>query len=168
MKAGELVPDDVILEIVAEELDRPGCAGGAVFDGFPRTVAQAEGLERLLAERGEALDRVLAIEVPEEEIVRRLSGRRVCETCGRLYNISFGSLTSDRCEACGGALVQRADDRPETIRRRLAVYREETEPVLAWYAGPGRPDVIPVRGDQPIEAVETTIRQHLDAVESER
>lgn len=168
MKAGELVPDDVILEIVAEELDRPGCAGGAVFDGFPRTVAQAEGLERLLAERGEALERVLAIEVPEEEIVRRLSGRRVCETCGKLYNISFGSLTSDRCEACGGALVQRADDRPETIRRRLAVYREETEPVLAWYAGPGRPDVIPVRGDQPIEAVESTIRQHLDAVESER
>jgi adenylate kinase len=166
MKAGELVSDDVILGLVDEVLDRPECAEGAVFDGFPRTVDQAAGLHELLTERGERLDQVLIIEVPEAEIVRRLSGRRVCKKCGKLYHISFDpSRKEGVCDACGGELVQRPDDQPETIARRLAVYGEETAPVREHYAA--TTGVTAIDGDQPIDAVTEAIRRELEPADAE-
>lgn len=166
MQAGELVPDDVILGLVDEELDRPSCLSGAVFDGFPRTVEQARGLDELLKERGSSVERVIMIDVPEEEVVRRLSGRRVCTSCDKMYHLSFDpSQEEGRCDACGRDLVQRPDDQPETIKRRLAVYREETEPVLQYYEP--RQGVTQIAGDAPIDVVAATIREHLSVVESE-
>lgn len=165
MRAGELVPDAVMLEIVNEELDRPGCSQGAVFDGFPRTVDQASGLDELLESRGGGVDQVLLLEVPEEELVARLSGRRVCKSCEKLYNLSFDSPRQEGvCDACGGDLVQRPDDRPETVRRRLAVYREQTAPVREYYErGPGSPraGVTEIAGDRSISAVAEEIRRSL-------
>lgn len=134
MDAGELVPDEVILGIVGEALDGRDDRHGFLFDGFPRTVAQAEGLGELLEARAERLDSVVSLEVPDEEIVARLSGRRVCAGCDAVTHVATAA-DAEACAGCGGRLVQRADDRPETVRRRLEVYREQTEPVLAYYAG---------------------------------
>lgn len=168
MKAGELVPDEVILGMVDDELDRGSCAAGAVFDGFPRTVEQARGLGRLLESRKSGLERVLVIEVPEEEVIRRLSGRRVCQNCEKLYHISLDPPKVDgRCDACGGDLVQRPDDRPETIRRRLAVYREETQPVIEYYERETSIPVTEIDGDQSIDEVAGAIRHQLEKVEVE-
>lgn len=165
MARGELVPDDVILDLVAEELDRQACSGGAVYDGFPRTLEQARRLDGLLQARGERVQAVLVIEVPEEEILRRLTGRRVCKNCGKLYYIGLDRPGQEGlCEACGGPLVQRADDQPETIQRRLAVYGEETEPVLAHYEE--RPGITLIRGDREVEDVADSIRLRLLAVGS--
>lgn len=161
MKAGELVPDDLVLGLVDEVLDRPVCVEGAVFDGFPRTVDQAEGLEDLLQKRGDSLDGVMVIEVPEDELVARLSGRRVCKSCGNMYNVRFDPPREEgRCDECGGDLAQRPDDRPETIKRRLAVYREDTHPVREHYEE--RVGVTAIDGDRSIEDVATEIRHHLD------
>lgn len=168
MEAGNLVPDDLILGMVAQELDREGCRAGAVFDGFPRTVEQVVGLGRLLEERGEKLARVLVIEVPEEEIVRRISGRRVCQNCEKLYHMSFDPpKVEGRCDACGGELVQRPDDLPDTIRRRLAVYLEETQPVIEFYERETAVPVTAIDGDRPIDKVADVIRRELEAVEVE-
>ncbi len=133
MDAGELVPDGVILGLVAEALDAPASAPGFLFDGFPRTVAQAEGLAELLLDREQSLDAVLTLDVPDDELVERLSGRRVCESCGFVtHTAETGG--SDRCPECAGRLVRRADDDPDTVRRRLQVYREQTAAVLEYYA----------------------------------
>jgi adenylate kinase len=168
MEAGNLVPDDVILGMVAQELDREACRAGAVFDGFPRTVPQVQGLGRLLEERGERLERVLVIVVPVEEIVARISGRRVCQTCEKLYHMSFDPpKVEGRCDACGGELVQRSDDRPDTIRRRLAVYLEETQPVIEFYERETSVPVTAIDGDRPIDEVADVIRRELEAVEVE-
>ena len=172
MKAGELVPDDLMLGLVDEELDLKTCAEGAVFDGFPRTIEQAQGLGRLLEKRGAAIDQVMVIEVPEGEIVRRLSGRRVCESCEKLYHLSFGPPQQEgRCDACGGGLKQRPDDRPETVRRRLAVYSGETQPVIDYYqrdASTSLAGVTMIDGDDSIEDVASAIRDRLSQVEAER
>ena len=133
MDAGELVPDDVILGIVGEALDAPDAARGFLFDGFPRTVAQAEGLADLLKGKGVALDAVLSLDVPDEELIERISGRRVCEARGHVTHTRVVG-DSTRCPDCGGALVHRTDDLPDTVARRLGVYREQTEPVLEHYA----------------------------------
>jgi adenylate kinase len=171
MKAGELVPDDLMLDLVDEEL-RETCSDGAIFDGFPRTIEQARGLGRLLEKRGVAIDQVLVIEVPEREIVRRLSGRRVCESCEKLYHQRFNPPRQEgRCDACGGELTQRPDDRPETVRRRLAVYSEETQPVIEYYlrnAGAPLAGVTMIDGDNSIEDVASAIRDRLGRVEAER
>ncbi|RMF24315.1 MAG: adenylate kinase [Deltaproteobacteria bacterium] len=138
MDEGKLVPDDLVLGLVRERLDRADCRGGFLLDGFPRTVAQAEALEKLLAERGEHLDHVVSLAVAEDEIVARLSGRRVCPDCGRLYHIRFSPPARDgHCDDCGASLVVRDDDREETIRKRLEVYARETAPLLDFYAGRG-------------------------------
>lgn len=160
MDAGDLVPDDLILGIVEEALDRDAAWDGFIFDGFPRTLEQAEGLGELLERRERALDAVVSLEVPEEEAVRRLSGRRVCAACGEVAHVSTGS--DEGCPACGGELVQRSDDRPETVRRRLEVYREETEPVLRWYRGSDVP-VLEVDGTGDVEEVQVRIRDRLGA-----
>lgn len=136
MDAGELVPDDVILGLIGEAFDRPESASGFILDGFPRTVAQAEGLARTLEARGQSLDAIVTLEVADEELVGRLSGRRVCDSCEHVtHTAAVGD--SEVCERCGGRLVQRSDDREGTVRRRLDVYREQTEPVLDWYARTG-------------------------------
>jgi len=134
MDQGELVPDEVILELVRERLSQPDCRDGFVLDGFPRTIPQAEGLEGILEEMGRPLDRVVSLTVPDEVIVERLSARRVCGRCGQEYNLKTCPPRWDEvCDRCGGELVQRPDDRPETIRERLRVYKEKTEPLGSFY-----------------------------------
>lgn len=130
MDSGALVPDSVILGIVAEELKQPQYARGVILDGVVRTVPQAEGLRQNLAALGRKLDAVLCFDIDNEEIVRRLSGRTVCENCQTPYT---GRNVGDVCDKCGGALVRRKDDEPEAIRHRLQVYDEQTAPVLGWY-----------------------------------
>ncbi|HEU4786099.1 MAG TPA: nucleoside monophosphate kinase, partial [Gemmatimonadaceae bacterium] len=130
MDRGELVPDSVILGILAEELQQPQYAKGVILDGAVRTVPQAEGLEQMLDSLGRKLDAVLVFDIDNEEIVRRLSDRTVCENCQTPYT---GRKVGDVCDKCGGTLVRRKDDDPEAIRTRLRVYDDETAPVLDWY-----------------------------------
>lgn len=130
MDRGDLVPDEVILGIVGETLARPEYARGAVLDGVVRTVPQAEGLERVLKTMGRKLDAVLAFDIDNDEIVRRLSGRTVCEKCQTPY---MGREPGEQCEKCGGTLIRRRDDEPAAIRNRLAVYETQTAPVFDWY-----------------------------------
>ncbi len=130
MERGDLVPDDVILGIMKETLAKPESSRGAILDGVVRTIPQAEGLSSIVAELGRKVDAVLTFEVPDDELVRRLSGRTVCEKCQTPYT---GREPGTRCDRCGGALVRRKDDEPEAVRNRLVVYRTQTAPVLDWY-----------------------------------
>lgn len=164
LERGELVPDEVVISLVAERLDRDDTRKGFVLDGFPRTVAQARALGRLLAERGVALDRVLDLEVGEEELVRRLSGRRICGRCGACSHVQVSPpKAAGRCDRCGGELIQREDDRPETVRRRLAVYRTETRPLVEHYRAQGLLETIPGEG-----TVEEVFRAVVAAAEGGR
>lgn len=131
MEAGELVPDDLILEMTRGRLAEPDAQQGFILDGFPRTVAQAQALEEML---GGAPDVVIDLQVPEEELVRRLSGRRVCPDCGAIYQVdTMPPQRAGICDRCGGKLIQRSDDTPEAVRNRLQVYREQSAPVLGYY-----------------------------------
>jgi adenylate kinase len=133
MDAGELVPDDIIIGVILEVISTPESADGFLLDGFPRTIKQGEALERALEEHGRRLTAVLLIDAPDEEIVRRLSGRRVSKS-GRVYHIEFDPPKHEgRCDVDGSALVQRDDDKPETIRKRLKVYHDQTEPLIHFY-----------------------------------
>jgi len=128
---GLLVPDEVIIGIVQERLKKPDCKNGYIFDGFPRTVVQAQALEAM----GESLDHALSLEVQEEELIRRLTGRRICEACGALFHLhGRPPRNAGTCDQCGGRLSQRDDDLEETVRRRLEVYRVETAPLVDHYA----------------------------------
>jgi adenylate kinase len=134
MDSGGLVPDDVILGLMRERLAEPDAARGFILDGFPRTIPQAEGLAKLLAQRGERLDRVVKIDVPREELVSRLTSRRVCPECKAVYNIHFRPPRREGvCDACGGRIVQRADDTEATVLSRLAVYEQQTAPLVSHY-----------------------------------
>jgi adenylate kinase len=147
MDAGELVPDDIMIGLVAERLAQPDAKKGFVLDGFPRTAAQAAALGRLLEAEGIALDRVVLFDVPEEELVTRLTGRRVCRGCGRTYHVRFSPpRVAGRCDACGGELYQRRDDEEGTVRRRLAVYARDTQPLVEHYRREGRLQTIPGTG----------------------
>jgi adenylate kinase len=138
MEAGELVPDAVIIGLVRERLTQPDGRKGFILDGFPRTVAQAEALDRLLDAEGAPLDRVVLFQLPDEDLAARLTGRRVCGNCGRNYHVAFSPpQVAGRCDACGGALAQRADDEEATVRRRLAVYARDTRPLIDYYRGRG-------------------------------
>ena len=159
MDAGELVPDEVILGIVREALERPEAVDGFVFDGFPRTLEQAMGLRDVLRQRDEEIDAVFYLEVPEEELVRRLSSRRVCGDCGNVQRARDG----EDCTECGGELYQREDDRPETVRRRLEVYRRQTEPVLEWYRRRSAVPVVEIDGTGSVEDVQGRLRRQLPA-----
>jgi adenylate kinase len=134
MDRGELVPDSVILGILGEELDQPQYRKGVILDGAVRTVPQAEGLEKMLGSLGKKVDAVLAFDIDNDEIVRRLGDRTVCENCQTPYT---GRKVGDVCDKCGGALMRRKDDEPEAIRTRLRVYDDETAPVLDWYRNNG-------------------------------
>ncbi len=152
MDAGELVPDEVILRLVRDALTAPEAAGGAIFDGFPRTVPQAHGVDELLEELGRTIDAVVVIEVPDEEIVRRLSGRRSDPETGKVYHLEHNPPPPE----IAGRVVQRSDDQEETVRRRLSVYREMTQPLIAYYERAGIP-IHHNRGDRPIEQVQSEI-----------
>lgn len=140
MDKGDLVPDDVILGIVGEALAKPAYAGGVVLDGVVRTVPQAEGLNRVLASLTRQLDRVVVFDLPDDEIVRRMRGRTVCESCQTPYT---GREPGTTCDKCGGRLMRRKDDDPDAVRNRLAVYASQTAPVLDWYQQHG-PNVVTV------------------------
>jgi adenylate kinase len=138
MDAGELVPDTVIIGLVRERLAQPDGRKGFVLDGFPRTTAQAEALDRMLEAEGTPLERVVLFELPDEEPVARLGGRLVCRNCGRNYHRTLSpSQAPGRCDACGGELYQRPDDDEATIRRRLAVYVRDTRPLVEYYRARG-------------------------------
>lgn len=134
MDAGKLVPDEVIIGVITERLQESDCANGYILDGVPRTIAQAEALEQA----GIRFDAVVALEVPDQRIVDRMGGRRVCERCGASFHIvHIPPKQEGVCDACGGALVQRKDDSPETVLDRLAVYHKETEPLKGFYEARG-------------------------------
>jgi adenylate kinase len=134
MDSGGLVPDALILDIMRERLTQPDAGRGFILDGFPRTIPQAEGLDRLLTERGERLDRVIKIDVERNELVRRLTSRRVCPGCKAVYNVSFRPpRVAGVCDACGAAIVQRDDDTEATVLKRLGVYDAQTAPLVSYY-----------------------------------
>ena len=134
MDAGQLVPDDVVIGIIKERLAKDDCANGFILDGFPRTIPQAEALDAM----GIIIDKVIDIEVPDEKIAARMSGRRVCKDCGASYHLEYKTPESEGvCDACSGELVQRKDDAPETVLDRLAVYHEQTEPLKEFYSKKG-------------------------------
>jgi len=138
MNRGELVPDDLILDMMEWRLAEPDAQQGYVLDGFPRTVAQAEALAQRLRSLGRELDAVVYLEVPEHEILRRLSGRRTCPNCHAVYHVdTMPPQEKGICDACKAELVQRDDEKPDVIRKRLEVYDEQTQPLLDWYEARG-------------------------------
>ncbi len=138
MDKGQLVPDEIVLGMVEERLKQPDCDKGFILDGFPRTVPQAEALDQLLEKMGKKIDYAIAIDVPDEELIKRLTGRRTCKNCGMMYHIMFKPPKEEgKCDKCGGELYQRADDNEETVRNRLRVYHEQTEPIIQFYEKKG-------------------------------
>ena len=135
IEAGQLVPDDVVIGIIQDRLAQSDCENGFILDGFPRTIPQAEALDRM----GVNIDKVVDIEVPDETIARRVSGRRVCLKCGATFHLDYKKpLVDGVCDKCGDTLVQRKDDAPETVIERLRVYHESTEPLVAYYRNAGK------------------------------
>lgn len=138
MDKGQLVPDEVVIGIVKERLSKPDCEKGFILDGFPRTVAQAEALDKMLAEMGKKIDYVINIVVPDEEILKRLTGRRTCRKCGAMYHVIYNPPKVEGvCDKCGGELYQRDDDKEETIKNRLSVYHSQTAPLIEYYRKKG-------------------------------
>ena len=158
MDAGKLVPDSVIIGIVAERLEKPDCAKGFILDGVPRTLAQAEALEA----KGVRIDHVISIEVDDNDIARRMGGRRVCSKCGASYHVvAKPPKTEGVCDSCGGELIIRKDDAPETVLKRLAVYHASTEVLKDYYAKLGR--LHTVNGNQSIEGANEEILKAIGA-----
>jgi adenylate kinase len=161
MDQGKLVPDEVVVGIVRERLKGSDCDGGFILDGFPRTVPQAEALDTTLGEMKREINHVVSIEVPNEELVRRLTGRRTCRNCGAMYHIIFDFFTKEGiCDKCGGELYQRDDDQEETIRARLQVYEEQTAPLIAYYQGKGL-----LRAIDGVGEIEEIFRNIVQAIE---
>lgn len=138
MDKGELVPDSVVLGMMKERLGADDCQKGFILDGFPRNTAQAEALDGMLASLGMPLDSALSVDVPLEDLMKRLTGRRTCRDCGQMYNIYFSPpAVEGKCDKCGGELYQRDDDQEETIQKRLEVYTQQTAPLIDYYSGKG-------------------------------
>jgi adenylate kinase len=158
MDSGGLVPDEVVIGLVGERLAQPDAKAGVVLDGFPRTVAQAEALDALFARTGLSLDRVVYFNVSRDELLRRLTGRRVCRGCGRTYHlVSAPPKVADKCDVCGGELYQRVDDREDTVATRLDVYQKQTSPLLEYYRG--RNLLSEVAGEGSVAQVAEAIRK---------
>ena len=136
MDQGLLVPDELTLELVMDRFTQDDCKNGYVLDGFPRTIPQAEALTKALADKQDAVDYAVNVDVPDEAIVSRMSGRRACLNCGGTYHVEFNPTKVEGvCDACGGQLVLRDDDKPETVLKRLSVYHEQTQPLIDYYNG---------------------------------
>lgn len=162
MDAGELVPDEVTINMVRGRLAEPDASEGFLLDGFPRTIPQAAALDKLLADLGTALDLVLELVVDDDEVIRRLSGRRTCRGCGKIWHVEFDATTRENiCDRCGAELFQRDDDKPETIAARLRVYAEETAPLVDYYGAQGK--LVGIDATGPVEDV--TVRA-IDALRS--
>jgi len=158
MNRGVLVPDDVVVGLVAERLDAPDAKKGFILDGFPRTVAQAEALERLLKDRELAVEQVIYFEVSEKELLRRLTGRRMCRRCEHPYHVEFSPPTrAGRCDRCGGELYQREDDSEAAVRRRLEVHAAQTAPLLEYYRSRGL--LTAIRGEGSPQEIGSAIRR---------
>ena len=156
MDEGKLVPDDVIIGIVADRVAQPDCAGGYILDGMPRTIPQAQALEY----RGFHFDHVISIEIADEVIEKRMTGRRVCSNCGASYHVVANPPKAEGvCDSCGGALTIRKDDAPETVRNRLSVFHKETEPLKEFYQKLGKLQL--VDGNQAIEKATSAIMEVL-------
>ncbi len=162
MDAGDLVPDEVTIAIVRARLAEADAVPGFLLDGFPRTVPQAEALQHILHELEIPLDAVLELQIDDDEVVRRLSGRRTCRKCGHIWHVEFDPPTTPGlCDVCGSELFQRDDDLPDTVRRRLEVYAEQTEPLVGFYAAAGLLRTIAAHGpvdditERAIEALES-------------
>lgn len=152
MDKGELVPDSVVVGMVKERLSQPDCKGGFLLDGFPRTVAQAEALDETLKSMGIKLDGVINIAVPREKLMERLTGRRVCRSCGASYHVIFNKpQVEGKCNSCGGELYQRSDDNEVAVGNRLDVYEAQTQPLIDYYARQGL--LKNINGDQEIKKV---------------
>ena len=134
MDKGQLVPDSLTIDLVMDRISQPDCNGGYILDGFPRTIPQAVSLTNALKDRGEALNYAINVHVPDENIVSRMSGRRACPGCGSTYHLVFAAPKQDGiCDKCGSELVLRDDDKPETVKKRLAVYHNQTQPLIRYY-----------------------------------
>ena len=160
MNKGELVPDDLVIEIATSRLLDDDCMRGFLLDGFPRTVHQAEKLDEFLAARGGSLDKVINITADDQILIRRLTGRRVCRQCGASYHIvNIPPQKEGICDACGGELIQRDDDTETTVRNRIAVYEEQTMPLLDYYTAKG--NIVTVDGTAPLDDVFAEISEAL-------
>ncbi len=158
IEAGELVPDEVVIGIIQERLGEADCANGFILDGFPRTIPQAEALDAM----GVDIQYVINIDVPDEVITKRMSGRRVCENCGRPYHIESLKPAKDGvCDDCGGTLVQRKDDHPDTVLARLAVYHKETEPLADYYRKQGK--LVNVEGRNTVAETTAAVLEAIEA-----
>ena len=162
MDQGLLVPDELTCDLVMDRIQQDDCKNGFVLDGFPRTIPQAEALDAALTKIGEKMDYAIDVDVPDENIVSRMSGRRACLDCGATYHIvSLPPKTEGKCDHCGSDLVLRDDDKPETVQKRLTVYDEQTQPLIDYYKNQGI--LKSVDGTQPMEAVFTAITDILGA-----
>lgn len=162
METGALVPDEVTIGIVRERLAKDDCKGGFILDGFPRTVAQAEALTKILDELGMKLTRVLNIHVPAEDLIERAVGRRICKKCGATYHVKFNPPKAENvCDNCGGELFQRADDNEATMKNRLGVYEDSTRPLIDYYSKAGV--YTEIDGRQPIAKVTEELIRVLSA-----
>ncbi len=165
MDQGKLVPDDVTIGMVRSRLEQPDSAKGVILDGFPRTIPQARGLNEMLDDTGRELDAVLHIAVPDEELIRRLSGRWICEECQTPYHdLSKPPQKTGVCDMCGGRLYQRDDDKPETVSARLRVYHEQTSPLIEFYRESGHLREVDGAGD--IDVVWQALKESVQALES--
>jgi len=165
MDRGDLVPDELVVEMIAHRLDRPDAARGALLDGFPRTLPQALALEKRLASLGGAVTAAVYVDVPTEVLIERLAGRWICRRCQQSFHTVFNPPATDGvCDYCGGDLYQRSDDRREVVANRVAVYMRDTLPVVERYAAKGM--LKRIDGDRPIEVVRTTMRETLDLNDS--
>ena len=152
MDQGMLVPDEITIGMLMDRIGQEDCINGYVLDGFPRTIPQAESLTKALAERGEKVDYAINVDVPDENIINRMSGRRACLGCGATYHITFNPPVKEGiCDTCGQELVLRADDKPETVKKRLDVYHQQTQPLIDYYKN--AEVLAEVDGTQPMDAV---------------
>lgn len=138
MDKGLLVPDELVVDLVIDRFKEDDCANGYVLDGFPRTIPQAEALDKALTAIGETIDYAINVEVPDENIINRMSGRRACVGCGATYHIIYSPTKEEgKCDTCGSELIIRDDDKPETVKNRLSVYHEQTQPLIDYYTEKG-------------------------------
>ncbi len=156
MDRGALVPDDLTIGMVMDRLTRPDCANGAILDGFPRTLPQAEALDKSLAAKNLQVQKVPMLEVSDEAVINRLAGRRVCRDCQAMFHVEFNPPKVEGvCDNCGGQLYQRSDDAPDTVRNRLLVYYKQTAPLVGYYFA--HAVLVPVDGEQPLDKVQADL-----------